>query len=74
MSFLDLDAALKAEDDEAALAASDAILGENPGDATAFQCKVVALIKMSRYEEAFDALESRADDAVDQSFEKAYCL
>jgi len=74
MSFLDLDAALKAEDDEAALAASDAILGENPGDATAFQCKVVALIKMSRYEEAFDALESHADDAVDQSFEKAYCL
>ena len=54
--------------------ASDAILEENPGDATAFQCKVVALIKMSRYQEAFDALDSHADDAVDQSFEKAYCL
>ena len=74
MSFLELDAALKAEDDESALAASEAILESSPGDATAFQCKVVALIKMSRYQEAFDALDSRVDDAVDQTFERAYCL
>ena len=70
----ELHQSVEAEDDEAALAASESILAESPTDGTAYECKCVALIKLSRYKEALEALDSKANLAPGREFERAYCL
>ena len=70
----ELHQSLEADDDEAALAASESILAESPTDGTAYECKCVALIKLSRYKEALEALNSKANLAPGREFEIAYCL
>ena len=70
----ELHQSVEADDDEAALAASESILAESPTDGTAYECKCVALIKLSRYKEALEALDSKANLAPGREFERAYCL
>ena len=70
-----LEEAVRTEDDEAALEASESILAEDSKDGTAFECRCVALIKLSRYREALEALDSKgANLAPGREFERAYCL
>ncbi len=47
----------------------DAVLAISPGDKDAVQSKVVALIELSRFEEAVDAIDS-SNAAGDFDFEK----
>ena len=48
---------------------SGAVLAISPGDKDAIKCKVVALIELSRFDEAVEAIDSN-NAAGDLAFEK----
>ncbi|XP_018578059.1 signal recognition particle subunit SRP72 [Anoplophora glabripennis] len=58
---------------ERALKAANKILGVAPNELPAFQCKVVCLIQLSRFEEAISLLNKNSHFLQSLIFEKAYC-
>ncbi|KAK9908732.1 hypothetical protein WJX75_002041 [Coccomyxa subellipsoidea] len=71
--FTRLDVQLKKSQFKKALKLVDEILAISAGDKDAVQSKVVALIELSRFDEAVDAIDSN-NTAGDLAFEKAYSL
>ncbi|XP_061352959.1 uncharacterized protein LOC133297780 [Gastrolobium bilobum] len=53
---------------------TDQILAVAPGDEDALRCKVVALIKHERFDDALSAIQSSRTPPDDFHFLKAYCL
>ncbi|KAL3290204.1 hypothetical protein HHI36_023563 [Cryptolaemus montrouzieri] len=58
---------------ERALKTANKIIGIAPHDGSAFQCKIVCLIQLNRFEEAIQLLNKKAEFASSLIFEKAYC-
>ncbi|PPS03088.1 hypothetical protein GOBAR_AA17571 [Gossypium barbadense] len=57
-----------------AVKVANQVLSVAPGDEDAIRCKVVALIKADKIEEALSAIQSSQKVSFDFSFYKAYCL
>uniref|UniRef100_A0A2N9FTF9 Signal recognition particle subunit SRP72 n=1 Tax=Fagus sylvatica TaxID=28930 RepID=A0A2N9FTF9_FAGSY len=53
---------------------SDQVLAIAPGDEDAIRCKVVALIKDDKIEDALSTIQSSQNVPIDFNFLKAYCL
>jgi signal recognition particle subunit SRP72 len=53
---------------------SDQVLAIAPGDEDAIRCKVVALIKDDKIEDALSTIQSSKNVPIDFNFLKAYCL
>lgn len=63
------------EDHEEVLKATNAILKKSKGDQDALHTRVVALLKLDRYEDALRALDDGGDKLAERcAFEKAYAL
>jgi signal recognition particle subunit SRP72 len=63
------------EDHEEVLKATNAILKTSKGDQNALYTRVIALLKLDRYEDALRALDSGGDKLAERcQFEKAYAL
>lgn len=58
---------------ERALKTCNKVLHSAPKDATAFHCKIVCLIQMTKFEEALKAVNGNPDLSAGLYFEKAYC-
>lgn len=58
---------------ERALKTCNKVLHATPKDATAFHCKIVCLIQMTKFEEALKAINGNSDLSAELFFEKAYC-
>lgn len=73
--YKSLNEAIKAEDDEQALRLSEQILQSTPKDQEIFVCKIIALIKISKLNEAFNLInpkEVRGD--VNLAYAYAYSM
>ncbi|KAK8579520.1 hypothetical protein V6N13_142719 [Hibiscus sabdariffa] len=57
-----------------AVKVANQVLSAAPGDEDAIRCKVVALIRADKIEEALSAIQSAQKVSFDFSFYKAYCL
>ncbi|KAF2292843.1 hypothetical protein GH714_029306 [Hevea brasiliensis] len=72
--FSTLNKHIQRSDYEQAVKVADQVLGVAPADEDALRCKVVALIKADRIEDALSTIQSAQTVAVDFTFFKAYCL
>eukprot|EP01114_Cavostelium_apophysatum_P011343 TRINITY_DN2556_c0_g1_i1.p1 TRINITY_DN2556_c0_g1~~TRINITY_DN2556_c0_g1_i1.p1 ORF type:complete len:661 (+),score=176.00 TRINITY_DN2556_c0_g1_i1:95-2077(+) len=74
--FKELDHSIQNQEYESAVTASDKILNITPNDKDALQCKIVALINLSRFSDALGVVESNklpANEKAAFDFEVAYC-
>lgn len=72
--FTTLNRHIQASSYDNAVKLTDQILSIAPGDEDALRCKIVALIKNDRFEEAISAIQSSRTPSDDLHFFKAYCL
>ncbi|XP_065873655.1 uncharacterized protein [Euphorbia lathyris] len=59
---------------EQAVKVANQVLASAPADEDALRCKVVALIKIEKFDEALSTIQSARKLPIDFSFFKAYCL
>ncbi|KAL1172382.1 hypothetical protein V6Z11_A05G344700 [Gossypium hirsutum] len=72
--FTSLDRHIQRSEFIQAVKVANQVLSVAPGDEDAIRCKVVALIKADKIEEALSAIQSSQKVSFDFSFYKAYCL
>ncbi|KAK5833399.1 Signal recognition particle 72 kDa [Gossypium arboreum] len=72
--FTSLDRHIQRSEFTQAVKVANQVLSVAPGDEDAIRCKVVALIKADKIEEALSAIQSSQKVSFDFSFYKAYCL
>eukprot|EP01116_Phalansterium_solitarium_P012259 TRINITY_DN28393_c0_g1_i1.p1 TRINITY_DN28393_c0_g1~~TRINITY_DN28393_c0_g1_i1.p1 ORF type:complete len:671 (-),score=327.00 TRINITY_DN28393_c0_g1_i1:85-2097(-) len=72
--FKELDSLIRDGDFNGAVSVCEKVLKIDPNDKDAFECKLVALIKADKYDEALRTLKENAKLAGQYVFEHAYCL
>ncbi|KAK6930881.1 Signal recognition particle, SRP72 subunit, RNA-binding [Dillenia turbinata] len=72
--FTSLNRHIQRSEFDQAVKLSDQILAIAPGDEDAIRCKIVALIKDDRVEDALSAIQSAQKLPIDLSFFRTYCL
>ncbi|XKL66531.1 hypothetical protein PGB90_009951 [Kerria lacca] len=72
--YSDLQKLEKNNDYEKALTVCEKILEQIPEEKEAFHCKIVCLIQLSKFKEAYTAVETRKITSEYLAFERAYCL
>ncbi|XP_061171362.1 signal recognition particle subunit SRP72-like [Saccostrea echinata] len=71
--FAELNKFAKNQDYAKALKVANRIVHENPKNETAFQCKIVCLIKLDKFDEALTQINKNKELTSYVAFEKAYC-
>ncbi|CAH2065961.1 unnamed protein product [Thlaspi arvense] len=72
--FTSLNRHIERDELEQAVRVADQVLSIAPADVDAIRCKVVALIKDEKIDEALSVIQSSHNLPIDLGFEKAYCL
>uniref|UniRef100_A0A2P2IW15 Signal recognition particle subunit SRP72 n=2 Tax=Rhizophora mucronata TaxID=61149 RepID=A0A2P2IW15_RHIMU len=72
--FTNLSRHIRGSEFEQAVKVAEQVLSIAPGDEDALRCKVVALLKADRIEDALSAIQSAPKRPADFDFLKAYCL
>lgn len=72
--FASLNKHIQRSDFEQAVKVADQVLSVAPGDDDAIRCKVVALVKADRFDDAISTIQTSKKVLTDFSFFKAYCL
>ncbi|KAL0004471.1 hypothetical protein SO802_012032 [Lithocarpus litseifolius] len=72
--FTSLSEHIQSSDFDQAAKVADQVLRVAPGDEDAIRCKVVALIKADRIDDALSTIQSTKKVPIDFTFFKAYCL
>jgi len=72
--FKELDNFARGNEYESAIGTCDKILKISPNDFDALHCKIVALIQLSKFDDALKLVTNNAELSQKLTFERAYCL